>query len=63
MLIVSAFILQSSFTRNVLLAVLLSASFVSLSMAREGDGIIEPGENEVEELARAAQNPRTRWLA
>jgi hypothetical protein len=43
--------------RNVLLAILLSVSFGSLSMASEGDGIIEPGENEIEELARAAQNP------
>ncbi len=53
----STFIHQISFTRNLLLTVLLSASFVSLSLAREGDGIIEPGENETEELARAAQNP------
>ena len=53
----SAFIHQFSFTRNVLLAVLLSVSFGTLSMASDGDGIIEPGENETEELARAAQNP------
>jgi hypothetical protein len=52
-----AFIHQIAFTRNVLLAILLSVSFGSLSMASEGDGIIEPGENEIEELARAAQNP------
>jgi hypothetical protein len=52
-----AFTHQFAFTRNVLLAVLLSVSFGSLSMASEGDGIIEPGENEIEELARAAQNP------
>jgi len=50
---------QFTFTRHVLLAVLFSASFASLSMAGEadGDGIIEPGENATEELARAAQNP------
>jgi hypothetical protein len=53
----STFSHKISFTRNVLLAVLFSASFGSLSMAYEGDGIIEPGENETEELARAAQNP------
>jgi hypothetical protein len=53
----STLIHQFPFIRNVLLAVLLSASFGSLSMASEGDGIIEPGENEIEELARAAQNP------
>jgi hypothetical protein len=29
----------------------------SLAENEDGDGIIEPGENETEELARAAQNP------
>ena len=53
----ATFIHLFPFTRNVLLAVLLSASFESFSMASEGDGIIEAGENETEELARAAQNP------
>jgi len=53
----ATFINQILFARNLLLAVLLSASFATSSMAREGDGIIEPGENETEELARAVQNP------
>jgi hypothetical protein len=54
---IATFINQFPFTRNLLLTVLLSVSFGSLSIASEGDGIIEPGENATEELARAAQNP------
>jgi hypothetical protein len=57
LLMTSAFIHQFSFTRKILLAVFLSASFGSFSMASDGDGIIETSENETEELARAAQNP------
>lgn len=29
----------------------------SVTLAYEGDGFLEPGENETEELARATQNP------
>jgi hypothetical protein len=48
---------QFSWRLNLLLTFLLSVSFGTVSMASEGDGIIEPGENETTELARAAQNP------
>jgi hypothetical protein len=43
--------------RNLLLIVLTGISFSSSSKAQEGDGIIESGESETAELARAAQNP------
>ena len=48
---------QFSWRLNLLLTFLLSVSFGTVSMASEGDGIIESGENETTELARAAQNP------
>jgi len=49
------------YSRKRILSVLASSLIIliaaSLTLASEGDGIIEPGENENEELRRAAQNP------
>jgi len=42
---------------SILSLFLLGSTIPSITLAAEGDGIIEPGENPEEELARAAQNP------
>jgi len=42
------------FIALIFLLVLLAAS---LATAYKGDGIVEPGENQADELRRAAQNP------